>query len=32
MKHEGKNDVAIVAQDAAGNETRVRKSVFVESY
>jgi hypothetical protein len=32
MKHEGKNDVAIVAQDAAGNETRLRKSVFVESY
>jgi hypothetical protein len=32
MKHEGKNDVEIVAQDAAGNETRLKRSAFVESY
>jgi hypothetical protein len=32
MKHEGKNDVEIVAQDAAGNETRMRRSAFVEAF
>jgi hypothetical protein len=32
MKHEGQNDISITSQDAAGNETRLRKSVFVESY
>ena len=32
MKHEGRNDVEIVAQDAAGNETRLKRSVFVESF
>ncbi|HKQ96945.1 MAG TPA: hypothetical protein VJV75_03635 [Candidatus Polarisedimenticolia bacterium] len=32
MKHEGKNDITIVAQDSAGNENRLRKSVFVEAF
>ena len=32
MKREGRNDLVIVAQDPAGNETRMRRTVFVESY
>lgn len=32
MKREGKNDIEIVAQDSAGNESRLRRSVFVESF
>lgn len=32
MKKEGRNDLDIVAHDMAGNETRMRRSVFVESY
>jgi hypothetical protein len=32
MKKEGRNDLDIVAHDTAGNETRLRRSVFVESY
>jgi len=32
MKHEGNNEVTIVAQDSSGNETRQRRSVFVESF
>jgi hypothetical protein len=32
MKHEGKNDLEIVAQDTSGNETRMHKSVFVEAF
>jgi hypothetical protein len=32
MKHEGTNEVTIVAQDSAGNENRQRRSVFVESF
>ncbi len=32
MKKEGLNEVEIVAQDPAGNETRMRRSVYVESY
>jgi hypothetical protein len=32
MKHEGNNEVIIIAQDSAGNENRQRRSVFVESF
>lgn len=32
MKKEGRNDLDIVAHDTAGNATRIRRSVFVESY
>jgi hypothetical protein len=32
MRREGKNDVEIVAQDGAGNETRLRRSVYVDAY
>lgn len=32
MKHEGKNDVEIIAQDSAGNETRLQRSAFVEAF
>ena len=32
MKRDGQNQVDIVAQDAAGNTTRMRRSVYVESY
>ena len=32
MKREGKNDIEIVAQDSAGNETRERRSVFFDAY
>jgi hypothetical protein len=32
MKHDGPNTLEIIAQDTAGNETRVRKSVYVETY
>ena len=32
MKREGKNDIEIIAQDSAGNETRLRRSVFVDAY
>ncbi|HET6278289.1 MAG TPA: hypothetical protein VFG08_05870, partial [Candidatus Polarisedimenticolia bacterium] len=32
MKKEGRNDLELVAHDTAGNETRMRRSVFVESY
>ena len=32
MKHDGPNTVEIVAQDTAGNETKIRKSVYVETY
>jgi hypothetical protein len=32
MKREGRNEVEIVAQDTAGNETRLKRVVFVESF
>jgi glucodextranase-like protein len=32
MKREGVNELEIVAQDSAGNETRLHKTVYVESY
>jgi len=32
MKHDGPNTLEIVAQDASGNETRLKKSVFVETF
>ena len=32
MKHDGPNTVEIIAQDTAGNETKIRKSVYVETY
>jgi Glucodextranase, domain B len=32
MKKEGLNQMDIVAQDSAGNQTRLRKSVYVESF
>jgi hypothetical protein len=32
LKREGFNDLNIVAQDAAGNETRLKRSVYVESF
>lgn len=32
MKHDGPNTLEIVAQDASGNETRLKKSVYVETY
>ncbi len=32
MKKDGQNQVDIVAQDTAGNTTRMRRSVYVESY
>jgi hypothetical protein len=32
MKHDGPNTLEIVAQDTTGNETKVRKSVYVETY
>jgi len=32
VKKEGLNEITIVAQDPAGNETRMRRSVYVESY
>jgi hypothetical protein len=32
MKHDGPNTLEIVAQDASGNETRLRKNVFVETF
>ena len=32
MKKDGLNEVEIVAQDTAGNMTRMRRSVYVESY
>ena len=32
MKKDGLNDLEIVAQDTAGNTTRMRRSVYVESY
>jgi glucodextranase-like protein len=32
MKREGKNDIEIVAQDSSGNETRQRRSVYVDTY
>ena len=32
MKREGRNEIEIIAQDTAGNETRLKKSVFVESF
>ena len=32
MKKDGMNDLEIVAQDTAGNTTRMRRSVYVESY
>ena len=32
MKKDGMNQVEIVAQDPAGNTTRMRRSVYVESY
>ena len=32
MKHDGPNTVEIVAQDASGNETRLKKSVYVETF
>ncbi len=32
MKHDGPNTLEILAQDTAGNETRIRKSVYVETY
>jgi glucodextranase-like protein/FecR-like protein len=32
MKKDGQNQVDIVAQDPAGNTTRMRRSVYVESY
>ena len=32
LKREGRNDLEIVAQDRSGNETRLRRAVFVESF
>jgi hypothetical protein len=32
MKREGLNELEIVAQDAAGNENRMRRSVYVEAF
>jgi hypothetical protein len=32
MKHDGPNTLEIVSQDTSGNETRIRKSVYVETY
>ena len=32
MKKDGQNQVDLVAQDTAGNTTRMRRSVYVESY
>ena len=32
MKRDGPNEVQIVAQDGAGNTTKMRRSVYVESY
>lgn len=32
MKRDGPNEVEIVSQDGAGNTTRMRRSVYVESY
>jgi outer membrane lipoprotein-sorting protein len=32
MKKDGPNEVQIVSQDGAGNTTRMRRSVYVESY
>ena len=32
MKHDGPNTVEIVAQDIAGNETRMKKNVYVETF
>ena len=32
MKHDGLNTLQILAQDVAGNETRLNKSVYVETY
>jgi hypothetical protein len=32
LKREGFNELSIVAQDPAGNETRVKRSVYVESF
>ncbi len=32
MKKEGLNEIEIVAQDPAGNETRLRRSVYVETF
>ena len=32
MKHDGMNSIEILAQDVSGNETRMRKSVYVETY
>lgn len=32
MKKDGPNEVEIVSQDGAGNTTRMRRSVYVESY
>ncbi len=32
MKRDGPNEVQITAQDGAGNTTRMRRSVYVESY
>jgi hypothetical protein len=32
MKHDGPNTVEIVSQDVAGNETRMKKNVYVETF
>jgi len=32
MKHDGLNTLEILAQDLAGNQTRIKKSVYVETY
>jgi hypothetical protein len=32
MKKEGRNDLEIIAHDPSGNETRMSRAVFVESY
>jgi hypothetical protein len=32
MKHDGPNTVEVVAQDVAGNETRLKKNVYVETF
>ena len=32
LRKEGRNDLEIVAQDPAGNETRMRRHVFLESF
>ncbi|HEU5180766.1 MAG TPA: FecR domain-containing protein [Candidatus Polarisedimenticolia bacterium] len=32
MKHDGPNTLEIVAQDTAGNETRLKKNVYVETF